>query len=158
MIPVPISRVAGEEDAVTIRQLMIGYPYILDNGEDLDTQSKVIEQVSRCRIVVTGSYHAAVFALAQGIPTIGLANSDYYFDKFFGLADQFGAGCEVISLSDVQLSKKLALAVKRTWESAESIKPQLLKAAARQVTLSRAAYKQVSEMVLSHQVAMRKGE
>jgi polysaccharide pyruvyl transferase WcaK-like protein len=156
MITVPISRVPGEEDVVTIRQLMTGYPYILDNAEDLDTQPKVIEQVRRCRIIVAGSYHAAVFALAQGIPTVGLANSDYYFAKFFGLADQFGTGCEVISLSDAQLPKKLALAIDRAWESAESIKPQLLKAAAQQVELSRAAYQRIYEMVLSCRVAMEK--
>ena len=30
------------------------------------------------RLVITGSYHAGVFALAQGVPVLALAKSAYY--------------------------------------------------------------------------------
>ena len=49
-----------------------------------------ITTIARCRLVVTGSYHAALFALSMGVPAIGIATSRYYEDKFLGLADQFG--------------------------------------------------------------------
>ena len=52
---------------------------------------RLIEQISRCRLVIVGSYHAAVFALAQGVSAIGLAGNAYYLQKFEGLAaNQFG--------------------------------------------------------------------
>jgi len=149
MIPIPISRAADEADAATIQQLTMGFDNVFDAGGHLDTQAKVIEQIRRCRVVVTGSYHAAVFALAQGIPAIGLAKSDYYVDKFFGLADLFGAGCEAIILSDTQFSTKLKVAIDEMWQSADQLRPQLLEAAARQVHWSRAAYQRVRELVQS---------
>ena len=46
----------------------------------------VIERVGECRVVVTGSYHGAVFALAQGIPVVALVKSPYYVNKMAGLA------------------------------------------------------------------------
>jgi polysaccharide pyruvyl transferase WcaK-like protein len=54
--------------------------------------------VSRCRVVVTGSYHAGVFALAQGIPVVATAASRYYHDKFSGLADLFGGGGDIVDV------------------------------------------------------------
>ena len=60
----------------------------------------MIRQIQRCRLVVTGSYHAGVFALASGIPVVGLAKSSYYRDKFLGLADMFAVGCETVTLDE----------------------------------------------------------
>ena len=64
------------------------------------TPEAVIRQIQRCRLVITGSYHAAVFALAMGIPTIGLAKSTDYIDKFMGLSALFGEGCETVVLNE----------------------------------------------------------
>jgi polysaccharide pyruvyl transferase WcaK-like protein len=149
MIPLPISRRPGEEDSKTIRELTVGYYNVSDCGEDLDTPLKVIKQVQRCRVVVAGSYHAAVFALAQGIPAVGLANSEYYADKFLGLADQFNGGCEVVFLNDPQLPERLPAAIDRAWRQSESIRQPLLDAAVHQVELSRAAYRRLHELFLS---------
>ena len=66
---------------------------------DLDTPAKAIAEVSRCRVVVTGSYHAAVFALAQGIPVVAIAATRYYLDKFAGLAELFGGGCTIVAIA-----------------------------------------------------------
>ena len=88
LIPLPIAR-QRNLDANAIRLLLSEFANA-DNGRpDPDTPLKVIEQVGRCRIVVTGAYHAAVFALAQGIPAVCLARSQYSMDRFLGLADQF---------------------------------------------------------------------
>lgn len=42
------------------------------------------ERIQRCRHVVTGSYQAAVLALAQGIAAVGLTRSPYYDARLLG--------------------------------------------------------------------------
>ena len=42
-----------------------------------------------CRAIVTGSYHAAVFSLALGVPAVCLTKSPYYHAKFGGLPALF---------------------------------------------------------------------
>ncbi|MBD1889613.1 polysaccharide pyruvyl transferase family protein [Coleofasciculus sp. FACHB-SPT9] len=147
LIPVPISHTVF--DAKTIQMLLAEYDDTSDGGQSLDTPLKVIEQVKHCRVVVTGSYHAGVFALAQGIPVIGLAKSQYYKDKFLGLADQFGAGCDVILLEDERLRDKLMSAIDNAWRLSETIRPQLLESAKRQIELGHDAYRRVYNLVES---------
>ena len=107
---------------------------------------KVIEQAGRCRIVITGAYHAAVFALSQGIPVVGLASDDYSA-KFLGLQDQFGLGCETVSLGAQDASERLAAAAERAWQSAEKVRLPLQEAARRQVALSQGAYERIRENI-----------
>ncbi|MBE7554317.1 MAG: polysaccharide pyruvyl transferase family protein [Anaerolineales bacterium] len=82
--------------------------------------------MGRCRVVVAGAFHAAVFALAQGIPAIGLVRTKEYSIKFGGLVDQFSPGCQLLSMDDEQLPEKLAEAIAKAWESADRLRPQLL--------------------------------
>jgi colanic acid/amylovoran biosynthesis protein len=106
----------------------------------------VIEQVKRCRVVVTGSYHPAVFALSQGIPVVGLARSEYYLQKFLGLADQFGAGIEIVSSDVEQLPGKLTTAIGSAWRSAETVFPALLDAAWRQIQSGQRYYQRLYQL------------
>lgn len=151
LVSIPILRYHtdpnAESDITTIQQILAGFDNVFDQGNNLDTPLKVIEQVGHCRIVVTGSYHAGVFALAQGIPVVSLAKSQYYIDKFQGLADQFGVGCDVILLGDKEFAQKLASSVHQLWESAEILRPQLLEAAQQQIQLGLTAYKRLYEIV-----------
>lgn len=147
LIPVPISAIPSESDAAAIRVLLAGYDDESDGGETIDSMQAAIAQAGRCRLMVTGSYHAAVFALAQGIPAIGLARSPYYVHKFGGLADQFGAGCEVIHVDGGNVRAGLASAIDRLWEEAAALRKPLLEAAARQVGSSRASYDRVGALV-----------
>lgn len=147
LIPVPISTIKAESDRKVIQQLLSGYDNTSDGGHNIDTPLKAIKQVSNCRIVITGSYHGGVFALSQGIPVIGLPRSAYYIDKFLGLADQFGAGCEVVNLEEEHLHKKLMFSIDRLFRSAEQLRPQLLEAARRQVEAGQAAYRRIFEVV-----------
>ena len=149
LIPIPIAHHRVADDTRTIRQLLAGFDDDSDGGLSLDTPSKIIEQTARCRIVVTGAYHAAVFALAQGIPTICLAKSDYYLAKFQGLKKSFGAGCEIIDLSEREFPQKLTVAIEGMWELAEEVRAQLLQAAGRQIAHSREAYQIARRMVES---------
>lgn len=56
----------------------------------------VIRLVARCRLVVTGSYHAALFSLAQGVPVVGIQASAYYESKFAGLNAIYANGVSVL--------------------------------------------------------------
>jgi len=64
-----------------------------------DTPQNLIDAVADCRVLVTGTYHAAVFALARGIPCVCFYVSKYYRQKMEGLAAQFPGGCAVIDLN-----------------------------------------------------------
>ena len=147
LLPVPIAFHAWANDHVTIKQLLHGFDDRSDGGLTLDTPLKVIEQAGRCRIVITGAYHAAVFALSQGIPVVGLSASDDYSAKFLGLQDQFGLGCETVSLGAQDASERLAAAAERAWQSAEKVRLPLQEAARRQVALSQGAYERIRENI-----------
>jgi polysaccharide pyruvyl transferase WcaK-like protein len=151
LVPIPISRVPGEEDLVTIQQLFAGHQDVMVNEEDIDTQMKVIRQIHQCRVVVTGSYHAAVFALAMGIPAVGLAKSEYYVDKFLGLAELFGNGCQVVLLDDINMPIRLRDAIEKVWELAEHLRPELLQAAVHQIKLGHTAYQRLYKITASNQ-------
>ncbi len=147
LIPVPIAFHAWANDHVTIRRLLQGFDDHSDGGITLDTPLKVIQQIARCRIVVTGAYHAAVFAMSQGIPVVGLSASDDYTAKFLGLEDQFGLGCETVFLGASDASERLAAAAERAWQSAEKVRLPLQEAARRQIALSQGAYEWVRENI-----------
>ena len=139
VLPIPIARDHGLLDARTIRSLLVGLDGGCDGGQSLDTPELVCSQVGRCRIVVTGAYHAAVFALGQGIPAVCLARSDYVMAKFAGLADLFPNGCEVVPLTG-DYSPQVGAAIHRCWSRADEVRSSLLESAAQQVQLGHAAY------------------
>jgi len=145
LIPVPIAFHAWANDHVTIGRLLQGFDDHSDGGITLDTPLKVTRQVSRCRIVVTGAYHAAVFALSQGIPVVGLSASEDYTAKFLGLEDQFGLGCETVFLGASDTSERVAAAIERAWQSAENVRLPLQEAARRQIALSQGAYERIRD-------------
>ena len=97
-----------------------------------------------CRAVVTGSYHAGVFALSQGIPVVGLAKSPYYRQKFAGLAAQFGEGCRVVGLP--RGAAELSADIFRAWQDAPRLRPRLQERAREQAEDSRRAYLRLKEL------------
>ncbi|MDJ0510477.1 MAG: polysaccharide pyruvyl transferase family protein [Crocosphaera sp.] len=149
LIPVPIEFLDSNSDVQSIKQLMAGYDDTSDGGQSLKTPIQVIKQVGRCRVVVTGSYHGGVFALSQGIPVIGLAKSNYYENKFLGLADQFKTGCQLLSLGDPDIKNKLTEAIDKAWSLSEQWKPDLLEAAKQQIDQGHTAYQQIYKLVES---------
>ncbi|MGA8151703.1 MAG: polysaccharide pyruvyl transferase family protein [Terriglobales bacterium] len=147
LLPIPIAFHESAQDHKTIQQLLAGYDDESDGGLSLDSPLMLVKQVARCRIVVTGAYHAAVFALAQGIPVVCLSNSSYYMAKFQGLEDLFGVGCTTVMLNDTDFSDKLATAIESTWKSAEVVRLPLLQSALRQVESGREAYRQIRSLI-----------
>jgi colanic acid/amylovoran biosynthesis protein len=107
----------------------------------------VVAQLQRCRVLIAGSYHAGVFALSSGIPTVALVNSPYYVDKFLGLADMFGLGCQVIRLDERRFPESLTQAVLEAWASADKIREPLLAAAREQLRQGQAAYAKLKELL-----------
>ena len=144
LVSVPISFHACDSDLSANSRLLgvqeQNLPLLVRSPED------VIDLVGRCRVVVTGSYHGAVFALAQGIPVVGLLQSAYYEQKFIGLQEQFPEGCRLIDFRGEISARRMEEEILGAWESAPRLREQLLEAAARQIELARAAYLAVHEL------------
>ncbi len=140
LLPVPIARAAADSDVESLRELLPDGEREKEGPDGLDTPLALIRRVGECRVVVTGSYHAGVFALSQGIPIVGLTRSVYYTDKFLGLADQFGTGCRLVALDQPELVEALSACVRDLWQEADGLRPVLLAAAARQVNEGHASY------------------
>jgi polysaccharide pyruvyl transferase WcaK-like protein len=140
LVPIPTAHHSGRSDVAAIEQLIAGHsdaPASVAGGERPVT---VIAEVSRCRIMVTGSYHGAVFALAQGIPVVAMVGSRYYVDKFSGLAELFGEGCELVDVGAPGAGAALATAIDRAWAEAPRWREPLLLAADRQIAWGKSAY------------------
>lgn len=151
IVPIPISFYENESDSKIIQRMTGAY----FSQNNINSPQEIINKVSDCRIVVTGSYHSAVFALSQGIPAITLYKTAYYKNKFLGLANQFGCGCDVISLDDANLARKLKDSIDFAWQSAEALRPRLLAAAENQIESGQDAYKRLYEMIESLKIKKR---
>lgn len=144
LLPIPISTYEHESDLATAERL-IGTP--LSGGTEIHDLELAIRRASDCRVLVTGSYHAGLFALAQGVPVVGLARSGYYEDKLLGLAHQFGDGVTVISLDAPDLEDRLASAVRDWWDAPDDRLDRLPRAARHQVERGREAWAQLPALV-----------
>jgi colanic acid/amylovoran biosynthesis protein len=149
-VPVPISRVEGESDVDTIGDLIGGYDGPSATFPESSMPNTIIEQLHHCRILVCGSYHAAVFACSCGIPSVCLTNSSYYDAKFGGLAALFGDGCDVISLREPDFALRLREAIRRNWTEAERLRPFLLQRAEAQIAAGYAAYQRIHDLISRH--------
>ena len=147
LVGIPIRSGPVDSDIQALDRLLNNPLVAGDIGHDLHTPLDVIRRTSDCRLVVTGSYHAGVFALAQGIPVVAFAASDYYRDKFLGLADQFGAGCRVLGTHEPEFTSQLDRTIEEIWKQAPVLRPALLNAAEAQIKAARAAYQQLPALL-----------
>lgn len=146
LVPLPISHHQDRSDIAAIHQIT-GEPSPVDATVDPGDPLGVIAHVRRCRLVVTGSYHGAVFALAQGIPVVTLAASDYYRFKFMGIADLFGDGCAVVDLQAHDAPAVLQREITRAWACSLEWRERLLAAARDQIARSLQAYQTLERLV-----------
>ena len=107
LVGLPISLSIHERDDKCTQLLTEGYNKKWMSKQKFQKPLAYIKDIQRCRLVVTGTFHGAVLALAQGIPVICLVRSGLYMNKFYGLADLFNLGCEIISLEDDHFQEKL---------------------------------------------------
>ncbi len=145
LLPVPIAYEGESSDVNTIRAIFSAAGVESDGGRSLKSPEEVIRQIGDCRVVVTGSYHGGVFALSQGVPVVGLSNSEYYDNKFHGLADMFEAGCTVLRTERPDFEAALEEAVREAWEKAPEIRPTLLARAEHQIEAADSAYERMVE-------------
>jgi len=139
---IPISLYPHESDAGVLDTLTG------DGGSDVETPASAIERAGACRAIVTGSYHAAVFGLAQGVPVVGLSSSAYYGSKLEGVADLFPAGgCTVVSLAEADVERRIADTIDAAWAASEGLRPELIAAAERQIAAGEAAYARLAESI-----------
>jgi colanic acid/amylovoran biosynthesis protein len=150
LIGIPTSSWGVESDQFKIGELLAGYPNTVLSSLRFEPTIDLIRKAGRCRVVVAGAFHAAVFALSQGIPAIGLVRTKEYSIKFGGLVDQFGPGCQLLHFDDEQLPEKLAAAIDQAWESADRLRPQLLEAATAQIQLGQQGYQRLYDLYQSH--------
>lgn len=141
-VPVAISVHPQESDGATMQRLLEGV-HGVRWASDAEVVAAALSQLRAARVMVTGSYHGAVFALSQGIPVIGLTNSAYYDAKFRGLRAQFGPSCQPFPLAQPDVPGRLAAAIAAAWADAPAGREPLLDAARRQIALSRAAYDEI---------------
>ncbi len=142
---IPISFHGHENDGGATRALLDPAHLVEDHAIE-ETPDSIINTVGHCRLVVTGSYHAAVFALSQGIPVIGWARSPYYVDKFHGLAEMFGPGCIPIEMGGHALRESLFATLMDIDAKAETLRETLLAAAEDQIRRGNEAYDLVSQL------------
>ncbi len=135
-----VKSVESDSDASVAARIIDGLGHARTGSAVPATVGALIDRVSECRLVVTGSYHCAVFALSQGIPSVCVHNCEYYALKFRGLADRFETGCVVIDRSDAAFHDQLRDAILQCWATADELRPKLLRAAEKQVEAGCQAY------------------
>lgn len=146
LVPLIVSE-HGSEDRRSTLPLLEGYHRRKRPIRRFGTADQLARQVAGCRVLVTSTYHVAVFALSQGIPVVGLTASSYYDDKFYGLAEMFGTGIAVVHLDDPDLRDILARSIRDAWNDAPALRKPLQHKAIEQIAASKAAFERISRLV-----------
>ncbi|HUM67659.1 MAG TPA: polysaccharide pyruvyl transferase family protein [Chloroflexota bacterium] len=146
LIAAPID--VNEADIRYIEAIMKGHNKRSSSWMRFESTAHLINRISRCRIMITGTFHGAVFALGQGIPVIALAKSVEYTNKLAGLTTEFGEeGCQIINLNEDNVAQQMGAAIDFAWSAAERLRPYLLQQAKRQIDLGYIAYQKIYDLV-----------
>lgn len=137
-VVLPVALFAGSSDVRATQRVLAGR--VVAQTIDVQSPSDLAIAVGRCRVVVTGSYHAAVFALASGVPVVGLSGSAYYDVKFTDLAGLFPGATWQVRLGEPDTERALASALDAAWKAAPRIRAEVQARARQQVEAGRAAY------------------
>ena len=148
LITLPVSRYPVDGDLDALRLLLRPDRCAADIVlNDLATPESLVAAAARCRVIVSGSYHAAVLGLAQGVPAVCLTNARYYDSKFAGLSALFPGACFVVSLDQPDFAARLGDAVEQAWHLPVPDRAAAIEAAARQRQAGREAYARLREAV-----------
>jgi len=155
----PSSMYREDSDIASIRAVTEGFGMV--RSEEVTDPSSLVRLVQRCRIAIVGSYHAGVYALAQGVPIVGLYKNAYYRDKFLGLAELYGAGVFPVDIGSDSWHLGLTRQANTAWDAAPSIRNSILESVDRQIGLGRSAYArlgQISQRKLGETMVTRDAE
>ncbi len=136
----PISRHACSDDLHGVAQLLQGLPSQEVALDALATPAALVQATVGCRAVVTASYHAAVFALAAGVPAVCLSSSPYYDAKFKGLVDLFPEAATFVGLDRPGAAEQLTVALSEAWDAPERVRDRARASALQQVRDGQALY------------------
>jgi len=139
IVGIPISRVSVESDHDVLRGILEDHPGF-DHSDPPTTAQATMATAARCRVVLATSYHAVVFALACGIPSVCIVATPYYGAKMGGLADQFGPACRTVSADDDRFAEQLEDAIETAWTEADALRDSARAAADRRIADAEAAY------------------
>ncbi|HEY0792687.1 MAG TPA: polysaccharide pyruvyl transferase family protein [Chthoniobacterales bacterium] len=110
-----------------------------------------LRAISACRVVLTGSYHAAVFAYALGVTVVGLAANPYYRQKLGGVAESFGTTPLVFTptgtSSNDRDAAELQSLLHSAWTSAPDNHEPLLEARRAQIAANRSFKREAFDLV-----------
>ena len=87
--PLPIDLLDPESNDMTHALQMLENLPITDDFAKPESPEDVIRTAGVCSVNITGSYHSALFAIAQGVPVVAVQSNDYYAGKFGGLESLF---------------------------------------------------------------------
>ena len=148
VVTLPVSRYPVDGDLDALRLLLRPDHSVVDIVlDDLATPESLVTAAASCRVIVSGSYHAAVFGLAQGVPTVCLARTRYYDAKFAGLRALFPGACFVISLDQPDFADRLHDAISQAWHLPHPARAAATYAADRQRQAGREAYARLKDAV-----------
>ena len=145
-VPVPIAVHGRANDPAAIRALLADVDPTSDGGDGVRTPADAIAAAGRCRVVLTGAYHAAVFALAQGVPVVAVATSAMYLGKFGGLVAEWGDACRVVRADGQDFPQALAAALDRAWAAAPAWRGTALAVARQLAAEGDAAFARVAAL------------
>ncbi|MBT3294323.1 MAG: polysaccharide pyruvyl transferase family protein [Verrucomicrobia bacterium] len=143
-VPIPITFQSEFSDRTTLQRLLAcSVPGMGDMTVD-----RIIDDVGSCGVVVSGTYHAAVFALAQGIPVVGIYANDYYRTKLHGLFDMYGWSEEnLLHVQQADFSGLLATRVRDLLIHKDRFTTPLRDAARHQIHASRDSYSRLAVLL-----------
>lgn len=136
--PIAITANPGESDVKTLEQMPTSIGRLSVN--DCLSPDNTVHRIGTCRVVITGSYHAAVFALGQGVSVVGLAANRYYQSKFEGLRKLFGEACSIVALDATDFEARIQKHVHERWRAAPDCRQMLRRATTEQVAACNEAY------------------
>ncbi|MFN8109914.1 MAG: polysaccharide pyruvyl transferase family protein [Thermoleophilia bacterium] len=145
LVAIPVSE--WDDDRPGTATLTRGFPHVDEAPAGDADPAWAMRRLDRCRVVVTTTYHLAVFALARGVPVVCGAASEYYRLKFAGLADLFPGGCRVVALTAADAGAQLAGAIDEAWRGAPEMAAALQRDADRQVALADVAYRRAAALL-----------
>jgi polysaccharide pyruvyl transferase WcaK-like protein len=146
--PTPISWQPADDDTGAIAECLELPRPVLDEVRSPMPSLGVIRLIARCSVVVTGSYHAAVFALSMGIPTLAVSTSEYYDTKFGGLIEQFGPdGIRVVRPDTVTPPSAATRILAEILDAAPGLAPALRARAEEQVARSQSLYQHMESVL-----------
>jgi polysaccharide pyruvyl transferase WcaK-like protein len=114
--------------------------------------------VAECRVVVTSSYHAAVFALARGIPAVGISSTPYYDGKFGGLRELYGPrAVSVLPVSQAGWPDRMRQLVSAAADLDTAARAAVAEQSAKLAGVSRDVYEALFELVESRTPQLAQG-